>query len=222
MEKITKPSISAIPTLIELSNNYIQWGKDFEKHLQNGGKSSAFTWKSGLYSEMRNQLRLITKEHCTFCDGHPIGHISKETIEHYFPKEQYPLISYDWDNLFYCCDKCQSEANKIPFQESLKPDNSTYQFDDYFYFDLGSGELKILENLANDKPEAFAKANAFLLRYGISNNPIRNKERKFIFRVIQNDLKSNNSEIYDFKRDDFSYRYIYDYIVKLNGIEQII
>jgi uncharacterized protein (TIGR02646 family) len=222
MEKITKPSISAIPTLIELSKNYIQWGKDFETHLQNGGKSSSFTWKGGLYKEMRHQLCLITKEHCTFCDGHPIGDTSKETIEHYYPKGEYPLKSYDWDNLFYCCDKCQSEANKKPFQETLKPDNSTYQFDDYFYFDLGSGELKILENLVTDEPETFAKANAFLLRYGISNNPIRNMERKQIFKVIQNILKNNNSEINDFKRDDFKYRYIYDYVVKLNGIEETI
>jgi uncharacterized protein (TIGR02646 family) len=217
MEKITKPSISDIPTLIELSNNYIQWGKDFAEKLGKGGKSSAFTWKGGLYNEMRHQLCLITKEHCTFCDAFPVAHISKETIEHYFPKGEYPLKSYDWDNLFYCCDKCQSEANKINFIETLKPDTSTYTFSDYFYFDLGSGELKVLENLKMTNPTAFENATAFLIRYGISNNPKRNRARITLFKEIQNHFAAKSITDDIRKRDDFMYRYVYDYYVNLNG-----
>jgi uncharacterized protein (TIGR02646 family) len=215
MEKITKPSISNIPTLTELSNNYIQWSKDFAEKLKKDGKSSTFAWKSGLYNELRNQLCFITKEHCTFCDAFPVGHISKETIEHYFPKEQYPLKSYDWDNLFYCCDKCQSEANKIKFIETLKPDTATYKFSNYFYFDLGSGKINVLENLETENLEAFDKANAFLIRYGI-NSDIRKTLRKTIYQDIQNHFAAKTIKDDFRQRDDFTYRYVYDHYVKNN------
>ncbi len=218
MEKITKTPLSALPSLSELASNYVQWGKEFDEKLKNKGKSSDFTWKGGLYEEMRHQLCLITKEHCSFCDGYPIAHISKETIEHYFPKGEYPLKSFDWDNLFYCCDKCQSEANKRKFQETLKPDSSTYKFEDYFYFDLGSGELKILENLEKDNLESFKKANAFLIRYGINNNPKRNSARKSVYKDIHNYFSAKHITGDERQRDDFMYRYVYDHYVEVNGI----
>jgi 5-methylcytosine-specific restriction endonuclease McrA len=125
MEKITKPTVIEIPSLKALAENYIKWGEEFEQKLKNGGKSSNFSWKGGVYKEIRDQLCSITKNHCSFCDDYPIGTQSKETIEHYFPKEKYPLLSYDWENLFYCCDKCQSEANKTLFQETLKPSDAS-------------------------------------------------------------------------------------------------
>jgi uncharacterized protein (TIGR02646 family) len=218
MEKITKTPLSKLPKLGELAKNYIQWGQEFEKKLKNGGKSSDFTWKGGLYNEMRLQLAIITKEHCSFCDAFPVAHISKETIEHYYPKAEFPQLSYNWDNLFYCCDKCQSEANKMPFQETLKPDNPSYKFSDYFYFDLGSGELKVSENLENDNPEAFKKANAFLVRYGISNNPKRRNARIALYKDIQNHFAAKTVTIDERQRDDFMYRYVYDHYVKVNGI----
>lgn len=221
MEKITKLAVTEIPTLSELEKNYIQWGQEFSEQLQKGGKSLKFNFdrKKGLYNEMRNQLCLITKEHCSFCDGHPIGKESKETIEHYYPKSEFPLKSYDWDNLFYCCDKCQSEANKIQFQETLKPDSASYQFSDYFYFDLGSGELKVLENLETENPQAFKHANAFLIRYGICNNPKRKSARISLYKDIQNHFTAKSLTDDNRLRDDFSYRYVYDFYVKLNGIE---
>ncbi len=218
MEKITKPLIADIETLTLLRDNYIRWGQEFSEHLNRGGKSSAFAWKGGIYNEIRHQLSLITKEHCSFCDGYPIAHTSKETIEHYYPKAEYPLQSFEWENLFYCCDKCQSEANKIRFQETLKPDMPTYQFPDYFYFDLDSGELKVLENLETDNPQAFEKANAFLIRYGISNNPKRNSARKSVYKDIRNHFAAKDTTGDERQRDDFMYRYVYDYFVELNEI----
>jgi uncharacterized protein (TIGR02646 family) len=203
MEKITKAPLSALPSV--LADNYVQWGIDFKKHLDAGGKSSNFTWKGGLYNEMRYQLSLITKEHCSFCDGHPVADKSKEGIEHYFPKNQYPLITYDWLNLFYCCDKCQSESTK-KFQETLKPDEPTYQFDAYFYFDLGSG----------DNLDAFSKANAFIIRYGI-NTPTRTNARKILYQDVRNYFiaKAMTNDVRE--RDDFAYRFVYDHYVQAHS-----
>jgi uncharacterized protein (TIGR02646 family) len=214
MEKITKPTVIEIPSLKALAENYIKWGEEFEQKLKNGGKSSNFSWKGGVYKEIRDQLCSITKNHCSFCDDYPIGTQSKETIEHYFPKEKYPLLSYDWENLFYCCDKCQSEANKTLFQETLKPSDASYHFTKYFYFDLASGEIKVLENLETESPIEFVRASAFLVRYGICSNPKRNEARKRMYKIIMQVLLSD-----DMQRDDFEYRYVYDFCMERLGIK---
>jgi uncharacterized protein (TIGR02646 family) len=241
MEKITKTPLPDLPSLSVLADNYVQWGEEFKRRLDSGGKSSDFAWKNGtytirrrealrthlnsggedsdfgweanLYNEMRHQLSLITKGHCSFCDDHPIGTNSTETIEHYCPKVDYPLDSYDWVNLFYCCTKCQSEANRNTFQETLRPDIDTYCFSDYFYFDLDSGQLRVLENLETDNPIMFEKANAFLIRYGISNNTKKNNARKHLFKVLFNLLPTE-----DFQRDDFEYRYVYDFCLEFKRL----
>jgi uncharacterized protein (TIGR02646 family) len=214
MEKITKPTITDIPSLKQLADNYVQWGKDFKNHLDNGGKSANFTWKSkSLYTTMRSQLSSITKEHCSFCDGYPVADKSKEGIEHYFPKNQYPLKAYDWMNLFYCCDKCQSESTK-KFEETLKPDDLTYQFDFYFYFDLGSGEIKVIERLKIDDIDSFIKATAFIVRYGI-NSPTRTSARKNLYQDICNYFIAKTITTDVRERDDFQYRYIFDFYLKV-------
>jgi len=49
----------------------------------------------------------MTQAHCAFCDGQ-IGAESRETVEHFRPKGLFPELAYAWDNLFPCCDLCQS------------------------------------------------------------------------------------------------------------------
>jgi uncharacterized protein (TIGR02646 family) len=220
MEKIIKPPLTSLPVLSKLAQNYVVWGQEFQKILQEGGKSSQFSFHraKGLYKTMRDQLCLITKEHCSFCDTYPVGDKSKETIEHYYPKNEYPLQSYDWDNLFYCCDKCQSDANKTAFQETLKPDDLQYQFTDYFYFDLQTGELKVLEHLEINNSTAFTNANTFLTRYGINNNPKRNRARIALYKDIHNHFTARQMTGDDRQRDDFMYRYVYDFYVEMNGM----
>ena len=216
MEKIIKSNLADIPELKLLNDNYVQWGEEWALVLKNQVKrSSDFIWR-GIYKALRNQLKELTKEHCSFCDDYPVARMSKETIEHYKPKSDFPLDAYDWINLFYCCDKCQSEANKIPFVDSLKPDLTSYNFSRYFYFDLGSGEIKILENLEIENADAFNRASNFLKRYGINNNPARIQARKGLYRDICNHLKNKEND--DRVRDDFCFRYIYDECFK-NAVE---
>jgi uncharacterized protein (TIGR02646 family) len=216
MEKINKLPINKYPKLHVLAANWQTWGQEYKTFLDTKKASGVgFSWRQNIYEPLRNELRLLTNWHCSFCDGYPIGETSKETIEHYFPKNDYPLQAYEWENLFYCCDKCQSEANKSPFKPTLKPDEASYLFDDYFYFDLGTGELKVLENLENDEPHKFQNARNFLNRYGI-NNPIRNQSRKDVFQNIKNHLQNEDDERI---RNDFNYRYIYDYTVSLLALK---
>lgn len=212
MEKINNRAlIATLPSLATLSTNYKNWGAEYKLHLDSKKKQGiGFSWRMKIYEPLKAELIKLTQGHCTFCDGYPIGAESKETIEHFYPKSDFPLLAYQWTNLFYCCDKCQSEANKLPFQYTLKPDDATYSFDTYFYFDLGTGQLVVLENLEKDNPAAFQNATNFLLCYGINSNPKRNQARKDIFMDIKNHLKLDdvdNARV----RDDFKYRYVYDF-----------
>ena len=113
--------------------------------------------------------------------------------------------------------RSQSEANKRLFSDTLKPDEASYSFEAYFYFDLGTGQLVVLENLEKENPTAFQRATNFLLRYGINSNPKRNQARKDIFIDIKNHLKfadATDTRI----RDDFKYRYVYDFAKAYLGL----
>ncbi len=215
MEKINKLPISDYPTLKTLADNWETWSQEYQEHQNTKGKKGVdFSWRKGVYPALRSQLFLLTQGHCTFCDGYPIGESSKETIEHYFPKNDFPLRAYEWENLFYCCDKCQSEANKIPFVVTLKPDDTTYSFNELFYFDYGTGELNVLENLEITNIAKFQNAKNFLQRYGI-NSPIRNQSRKNLFQDIKNHLQNVEIQEDTRIRNDFKYRYIYDFVSSL-------
>lgn len=206
MEKINRPPLSAIPALKALEDNWEKWGIEYME-----GKRR---WRSdtSLYYEIRNTLMSISKKHCMLCDGYPIGAKSRKTIEHYFPRNEYPCFTFLWENLFYCCDVCNGAASKFrTFEYTLKPDNEDYLFDKYFYFDLNSGKLIVHENLKMNAPDKYAKANLFLKRYDI-NNGERTESRQNTFSDIMNFLKNRNahSEIRE-TREDFAYRYVYDY-----------
>ncbi len=214
MEKINKPPITDIPALKNLEEKWEQWGKELQDHQNSKGKrGQKFSWREGCDKDLRPLLHDLTQGHCSFCDGFPIGEVSLEPIEHYFPKAQFPLMAYQWENLFYCCDKCNSEANKTTFEYTLKPDDTDYTFSSYFYFDSDTGKITVLENLENSAPKKFNKANKFLQRYGI-NTPKRNMARIHLMNDIKN-FHNNKNPSDSRKRKDFKYRYIFDYISRL-------
>jgi 5-methylcytosine-specific restriction endonuclease McrA len=143
MEKINKRKLENIPTLQKLHDNWERWGQDYKIFLDSGSPKKQkgvkkvgqdFSWRENIYDELRTQIQIYDGKshrdnHCCFCDGYPIGENSTETIEHFHPKVQYPLKAYDWDNLFYCCNKCQSEANKMPFTFTIMPSDANYLFE---------------------------------------------------------------------------------------------
>lgn len=84
----------------------------------------------------------MSQNHCAFCDGR-VGTESRETIEHFRPKSRYPELAYTWDNLFLCCDGCQSAKLEKFDAAAVKPDEPTYQFHHYFLANYRTGELEI-------------------------------------------------------------------------------
>jgi uncharacterized protein (TIGR02646 family) len=186
MEKIDRPSLNKIPSLQIYEDqllNYCRECKDGKRKWES---------KSNLYLTLRNELKNLTESHCSFCDGYPLKVTSKETIEHFFPKKEYPELTYSWNNLFYCCDQCQSYANGDMFSETIIRPDQDYDFERLFYFDPLDGEIKIIECIETQSMTMFDKAKKILERYGINKNKERLQARQTMFFDAINLLKSNS------------------------------
>lgn len=101
-----------------------------------------FSWRSNAcYRELRHHLAAMTQNHCAFCDGQ-IGVESRKTIEHFRPKSRFPELAYAWDNLFPCCDLCQSSKREQFDPALLKPDAPDYAFASHFVVKYQTGEIE--------------------------------------------------------------------------------
>lgn len=93
----------------------------------------------------------MTQDHCSFCDAFPVEAASQDSIEHFRPKSAFPAMAYDWDNLFYCCSKCQQSKLDQWDDLLLKPDSEAYLqegFEAHFEVDLATGELVAITEAA--------------------------------------------------------------------------
>lgn len=223
MEKIERKHIADIGKLEKIFKNWEKWGEEYLLYKISKGISGT-NFNSRFYStynELRNELELQVNGHCSFCDDFPVGTTSKEEIEHYFPKAIFPCLAYAWDNLFYICSKCNSNANSFTanngFDFTLKSDLEEYNFSKIFYFDLGSGKVEVIESLLNKSSDLYNRAKLFLNRYGI-NNPKRNQARIYIFHDVKNFLMNPSDSR---KRKDFAFRYVFDLAEKLYDIKNL-
>ena len=90
-----------------LATHTTKWTQAFVDARQQNPKYP-FRWpQRDCYQAIRKRLSDMTQAHCAFCDGR-IGTESRETIEHFRPKSQFPSFAYQWDNLFPCCDMCHA------------------------------------------------------------------------------------------------------------------
>lgn len=204
MEKIIRPNIDEIESLSNISKKL----EVYNQECKNGSR----TWNSSgsVYNTLREELSIITKGHCSFCDFFPLNDGTKKTIEHYYPKNQFKEKTYEWENLFYCCDKCQSNANKVlVFEYTLKPDDLDYDFDKYFYFDPQTGRIEIMENLGTVENQ---KAVKFLTRYGINETPESLISKRKLFRDLKFRFEKKDPSLL---REDEPRRYIFDFVSKL-------
>jgi len=79
--------------------------------------------------DTKEALGVMYNYKCVYCEQR-LGRDSSFHVEHYRPKSRYYWIAYSWDNLLYCCAKCNSskgtkfETMKVsivaPTDEDLK------------------------------------------------------------------------------------------------------
>jgi uncharacterized protein (TIGR02646 family) len=84
--------------------------------------------------DIKESLKNIYKNKCAFCEQEITECVDNNledcssTVEHYRPKSIYYWLAYSWDNLLWCCHRCnQNKDNKfeilntqVDFEESFK------------------------------------------------------------------------------------------------------
>ncbi|MDR6562824.1 MULTISPECIES: HNH endonuclease [unclassified Arcicella] len=91
-----------------------------------------------------------TDNHCSYCDGFPLLS-ADETIDHFKPKSKFPHEVCRWENLYIACAHCQHVKGTQYDDLLLRPDETTYNFNDYFFYDYTEHKIKILPSLPADK-----------------------------------------------------------------------
>ncbi len=192
MEKIKRPDAP-----VWLKENWKQWGEEWESRYAINNNSS-FYWhtykKRKTWDLLIELLSELTRNHCSFCDGYPMGKRIPYTIEHFKPKTRFPLQAYQWENLFLCCGLCQEKGDDYD-ERLLKPDEDYYNFDRYFDIDWANGEL-IPNRGASEEDRERAKITIRLYRLNSNGKPEDRLEELKKFDQM------SNPEI-----DRFSYRF---------------
>jgi len=160
----------------------------------------SFIWYAAFrYDEVRKLLTAMTNEHCAFCDGGDLGAMSRETLEHFRPKsrKEFYRLAYNWENLYPCCDRCQSEKLEKYDAALLIADEAGYDFNDYFMVDYITGEIlpNPLASAANQH-----RADTTIRIYGLNVEPRTKIRKKELKRYLQRDESTD-------VLDDFSYRF---------------
>jgi uncharacterized protein (TIGR02646 family) len=110
--------------------------------------AAEFRWprreNQSLLEVVRAALVVMTANHCSYCDGHPLGATDVPMVDHFRPKgrdEFYALVC-TWSNLFLTCSACNKAKREQWDDALLNPDAPNYRFERYFEFRPESGELQ--------------------------------------------------------------------------------
>ncbi|MFS2221538.1 hypothetical protein [Pantoea sp. B65] len=175
-----------------------RWQEWTERYVsaRRANPSARFSWYSqSCYRATRDALLALTREHCAFCDGF-VGNEGRKTLEHFRPKSAYPQLAFCWENLFPCCDVCQSAKGEKYTELLLKPDEHDYCFEHYFICNFSDGALHPAPEIA---AQDGLRAEKTLELYGL-NSPSRKVARR---RELQKFLAVRD----EMDIDEFPYRY---------------
>lgn len=154
------------------------WGEEWETRKANNPKAS-FSWRQvdgeAVNHKLLPDLKTQTQDHCSFCDNYPVSPPSLDTIEHFRPKSKYPRESYQWTNLYYCCNACQLKNDDFD-EAALRPDADDYEFDRYFRWDFTLGTLEINEQ-ATPENQRRAEVTRTLYRLNVGHPQLRRRDQ---------------------------------------------
>lgn len=197
MMKFTR---SATPKCLK---KYKQWGLEYATK-----PPLKFYWhqyqKRSVHSILIQELEKLTANHCSFCDGYPLGAQSRQTIEHFRPKSKYPKLAYVWHNLFLCCDVCQNAKLENYNKKLLKPDAIDYQFNRYFKIKAKTGEIVINPAASSeDKQRAQITIKIYDLNSEVrKSSRIKQLQWKHMFKYRKKGMSNDDL-------DNLSYRFLF-------------
>lgn len=106
---MTKLVKEPIPDSLEL--NAERWTKDLlEQYEMKGCKSSRVEekyWTKYRKDDIKETLSKESFNKCMYCDT-KIGIANYGHIEHIKPKKRNPELTYEWENLGWCCEVCNN------------------------------------------------------------------------------------------------------------------
>lgn len=195
-----------------LMKKWETWGEDYHQK-KSALPNHSFRWRT--YQKMPvNQhlvpiLREMTKDHCAFCDLLPVV---PYTIEHFRPKSdsRYYLLAYQWENLFICCGYCQQAKSELFDELLLKPDELTYEYNQYFLCDPVTGLLEPNPK-ATEADQARATVTINLYKLNDFGRPTHRKReiKKYALKERENSNILGDTDNPNLTMDDFSFRFMF-------------
>lgn len=129
MIKITRLAKPAI-----LQKQEQKWLKKIQQAITSGDKKAlALATDKYQHKDIKTQLSHMFLGRCAYCES-KYDHVDFGDIEHFRPKEQFPLLSIKWTNLLLACPRCNiNKGTQFPQPKMLNPciDNP----DEHFLFD---------------------------------------------------------------------------------------
>ncbi|MGA5696766.1 P-loop NTPase fold protein (plasmid) [Bacillus cereus] len=106
VSKAEKPNIYT-------DQKFIERIKNFNDELKQNNKPN-FDYFYIFKSKLLEYLWEETGGKCVYCETF-LGRIGNGDVDHFFPKSRYPDLTFEWSNMFFACNTCNSlKANKDP------------------------------------------------------------------------------------------------------------
>jgi uncharacterized protein (TIGR02646 family) len=205
--KLTRPNPPQF-----LKDNWKKWSKRYAenraKAIKDGKTPPEFQWAKFKGKRVNEHLmpifNNINKQHCSYCDNFPVGKgdyvsLGQNSIDHFRPKSEFPLLSYHWANLFLSCDRCQNNKLEKFCKHWLKPDKIDYDFDKYFLVNFKTGALQPNKTASrHDQMKALLTIRVFRL-----DTPEMRKSRLLEYKKFTKNIDIENFAFRYFLRDKF-------------------
>lgn len=197
MMKFTRPSM---PGYLD---NYKKLGREYAHKKQQGMKPK---WHKKIkqWEQLKKDLAELTVDHCSFCDSYPLIAKNRQTIEHFRPRSRFPKLAYVWQNLFLCCQTCQTVKGDDFHKKLLKPDVEEYQFNRYFIVNFKTGGIEVNVRASKTDQE---RAKITIIMYGL-NCCDRPKVRSNHYNRVKNQARKHKINI-NKDMDTLSYRFMF-------------
>lgn len=129
---------------------------------------------------VREALAVLTHDHCSYCDGFPIDATGKKEVDHFKPKTDYPSEAFAWPNLYLVCSACNGAKLATWNEQLIRPDETGYRYERYFFVDGMTGELQ--PNPAAS-PADQARARETIRVFGLQRSGLCIERRKAIMSI---------------------------------------
>jgi len=174
--------VERVPQLDSLKKYAVQWTEELlEEIKKKGSYTEADNGIKNRYrqKDVKEALEKMYRRHCCYCES-VVGTSSYGRIEHLRPKSlpQFHQYSFDWDNLHWCCEVCNTGYKKAKwdFQYPIF-DPSKDDVGSFVKINLVTGEYEAAENNR--------RAVTTIEHTGLNREALVSARRKIVIRFLK-------------------------------------